>query len=56
MNGLVAYGRPVTIVLDDLHAVRSEASLSSIGHAIERLPAGDRLDHPESQARRLRCA
>ena len=43
MNGLVTYGRPVTIVLDDLHAVRSEASLGSIGHAIERLPAGARL-------------
>ena len=43
MNGLVAYGRPVTIVLDDLHVVRSEASLGSIGHAIERLPAAARL-------------
>src|ERR1700761_5701296 len=43
MNGLLAYGRPVTIVLDDLHAVRSEASLGSIGHAIKRLPAGARL-------------
>jgi len=43
MNGLVAYGRPVTIVLDDLHAVRSEASLGSIGHAIERLPPGARV-------------
>jgi LuxR family transcriptional regulator, maltose regulon positive regulatory protein len=43
MNGLVAYGRQVTIVLDDLHMVRSEASLSSIGYAIERLPAGVRL-------------
>jgi len=43
MNGLVAYGGPVTIVLDDLHAVRSETSLGSIGHAIERLPAGARL-------------
>jgi LuxR family transcriptional regulator, maltose regulon positive regulatory protein len=43
MNGLVAYGRPVTIVLDDLHAVRSEGSLGSIGHAIERLPVGSRL-------------
>ncbi len=42
MNGLVAYGRPVTIVLDDLHVVRSEASLSSIGYALERLPAGAR--------------
>src|SRR5947209_9421677 len=43
MNGLVAYGRPVTIVLDDLHTVRAEASLGSIGHAIERLPAGARV-------------
>ena len=43
MNGLVAYGRPVTIVLDDLHAVESERSLRSIAHAIERLPANARL-------------
>jgi LuxR family maltose regulon positive regulatory protein len=43
MNDLVAYQRPVTIVLDDLHAVRSEPSLASIGYAIERLPAGVRL-------------
>lgn len=43
MNGLVAYGRRVTIVLDDLHAVRSEASVHSIGYAIERLPANARL-------------
>ncbi len=28
MNGLVAYGRPVAIVLDDLHAVGSERSLA----------------------------
>ena len=43
MNGLVAYGRPVAIVLDDLHAVRSDRSLRSIAHAIERLPANVRL-------------
>ncbi len=43
MNGLVAYGRPVAIVLDGLHTVRSERSLCSIGHAIERLPANARL-------------
>ena len=43
MNGLVAYGRPAAIVLDDLHAVENEASLRSIGHAIERLPANVRL-------------
>ena len=43
MNGLVAYGRRVTIVLDDLHAVRSDASVRSIAQAIERLPANARL-------------
>ena len=43
MNGLVAYERPVTIVLDDLHTVRSETSLRSIEHAIERLPPTARL-------------
>ena len=43
MNGLVAYGRRVTIVLDDLHAVRSDASVGSIAQAIERLPANARL-------------
>ncbi len=43
MNGLVAYGRPVAIVLDDLHTVGSERSLRTIEHAIERLPANARL-------------
>jgi LuxR family transcriptional regulator, maltose regulon positive regulatory protein len=43
MHGLVAYGRPVAIVLDDLHTVGSERSLGSIAHAIERLPANARL-------------
>ena len=43
MNGLVAYGRRVTIVLDDLHAVKSEPSMRSIAHAIHRLPANARL-------------
>ena len=43
MNGLVAYGRRVTIVLDDLHAVRNEPSVRSIAQAIERLPPNARL-------------
>ena len=43
MNGLVAYGQPVTIVLDDLHAVGSERSFRSIAYAIERLPANARV-------------
>ena len=41
--GLVAYGQPITIVLDDLHAVGSERSLRSLAHAIERLPANARV-------------
>ena len=43
MNGLVAYGSRVSIVLDDVHAVSSDASVRSIAHAIERLPANARL-------------
>ena len=43
MNRLVAYDRPATIVLDDLHTVRSETSLRSIKYAIERLPPTVRL-------------
>ena len=43
MNALVRWGRPVTIVLDDLHSIGSELSLGSIGHAIERLPGNARL-------------
>ncbi len=43
VNGLVSYGRRIAIVLDDLHAVRTEASVRSIAHAIERLPANAHL-------------
>ena len=43
MNSLVAFERPVTIVLDDLHTVKSESSLASIAHGIERLPANARV-------------
>jgi LuxR family maltose regulon positive regulatory protein len=43
MNGLVAYGRPVAIVLDDLHTIKSEPAVRSVGHAIKRLPVNVRL-------------
>ena len=43
MNGLIAYGSRVSIVLDDLHAVSSDASVRSIAHAVERLPTNVRL-------------
>ncbi len=60
MNGLVAYGRPVTIILDDLHTVGSERSLRSLEHAIGRLPANARLllssrSDPEISVARLRA-
>ena len=41
MNGLVAYGRPVTIVLDDLHAVGSER-FASLDRARDRAAACER--------------
>jgi len=43
MNGLVALGRPVAIVLDDLHTVESEAPVHSVAHAIKRMPVNARL-------------
>jgi LuxR family transcriptional regulator, maltose regulon positive regulatory protein len=43
MNGLVAYDAHVSIVLDDLHTVKSELSVRSIAHAIERLPPNARV-------------
>jgi ATP/maltotriose-dependent transcriptional regulator MalT len=43
MNGLVAYLRPVAIVLDDLNRVGSERSVRSIEYSIERLPANARV-------------
>ena len=43
LNGLLAYGRPLAIVLDDLHLLGSEASFRSIEHAVERLPDNVRV-------------
>jgi LuxR family maltose regulon positive regulatory protein len=43
MNGLVALGRRVSIVLDDLHTIKSDASIRSIAHAIKRMPVNARL-------------
>jgi LuxR family transcriptional regulator, maltose regulon positive regulatory protein len=60
MNALVAYGRPLAIVLDDLHAVTSQASLASLEHAVKRLPANARVlaatrSDPEIGLARLRA-
>jgi ATP/maltotriose-dependent transcriptional regulator MalT len=39
MNGVSALGSELVVVLDDLHAVTSEESLSSIDYALAQLPA-----------------
>jgi len=43
LNGFVGYGRPLAIVLDDLHLLGSEVSFRSIELAVERLPDNVRL-------------
>lgn len=43
MNGLAEYGRPVTLVLDDLQTVTDTECLASLDLAIQRLPANARL-------------
>jgi LuxR family maltose regulon positive regulatory protein len=43
LNGLSGHEGRVVIVLDDLHHIRSEGSLSSLAYAVERLPQGARL-------------
>ena len=43
MNGIVSYGAPLLVVLDDLQAVTDADTLASIDYAIERLPANARL-------------
>src|SRR4051794_30013494 len=43
INGIASYGEPLAIVLDDLHALRNDECLTSIEHAVERLPAHARI-------------
>jgi LuxR family transcriptional regulator, maltose regulon positive regulatory protein len=43
VNGVNAYGRPLAIVLDDLHTLADEACLGSLLHAIEHLPPHARV-------------
>ncbi len=43
INGIAAFGQPLTVVLDDLHALKSDACLSSFGHAVEQLPPQARI-------------
>ncbi len=43
MNGIFAFGRQLTIVLDDLQTVTDTGCLASLEYAIDRLPATARL-------------
>jgi LuxR family maltose regulon positive regulatory protein len=43
MNAVSDFGRPFTLVLDDLHTVTDRECLASLDHAIERLPPSARL-------------
>lgn len=43
MNGVADFGRPVTLVLDDLQTVTDSDCLASLDYAIERLPPSARL-------------
>lgn len=43
VNGMAAYGAPLVVVLDDVHTVRDETCLESLGHAVELLPPNARF-------------
>jgi LuxR family maltose regulon positive regulatory protein len=43
VNGITAFGRPLAVVLDDLHALQSDECLRSLEHAVEHLPAHARI-------------
>jgi LuxR family maltose regulon positive regulatory protein len=43
MNGIADFGRPFTLVLDDLQTVTDRECLGSLEYAIERLPSAARL-------------
>ncbi len=43
MNGVAAFERPLVIVLDDAHFVSEEACLTSLAHALARLPLNGRV-------------
>ena len=42
-NAIADFGRPFTLVLDDLHTVTDPACMVSLAHAVERLPSNARL-------------
>ena len=43
MNGVASFGRPLVIVLDDLHVVSDELCLASLDHALAYLPANGHI-------------
>jgi LuxR family transcriptional regulator, maltose regulon positive regulatory protein len=43
INGITAYGEPLAIVLDDLHAITDDTCLGSLARAVEHLPPHARV-------------
>lgn len=43
VNGVHAYGKPITIVLDDLHVLSDEQCWASLGQLVEHLPPHARV-------------
>jgi LuxR family maltose regulon positive regulatory protein len=43
VNSIAAFGQPLALVLDDLHALKSDACFNSFEHAVEQLPAQARI-------------
>ncbi len=43
VNSIAAFGKPMAIILDDLHALKSDACYGSFEHAVELLPAQARI-------------
>jgi LuxR family transcriptional regulator, maltose regulon positive regulatory protein len=43
LNGISAYGEPITVALDDIHVLQSAPCLESLEYAVEHLPSNARV-------------
>lgn len=43
LNGISAYGEPITLALDDIHVLQSAPCLESLEYAVEHLPSNARV-------------
>jgi LuxR family transcriptional regulator, maltose regulon positive regulatory protein len=43
LNGISAYGEPITVALDDVHVLQSAPCLESLEYAVEHLPSNARV-------------